>query len=105
MKGTDRATADPAERGLQGCVHPVILYGRCTGNCAFPGSPIKEAEISKMLLVGDPHCLDAQVQLSWAVSNAQNWLQEQTGLGGTSQGMLLLLLLSRLSRVSLCATP
>ena len=55
-----------------------------------------------MLLVGGPHCLDAQVQLSWAVSSAQNWLQEQTGLGGTSQGMLLL---SRLSRVSLCATP
>ena len=77
--------ADPAVRGLQGCVHPVALDSRCIGNGAFPGSPIKEAETSEMLPVADPHCLAAQAQLSWAVSSAQNWLQEQTGLDGTRQ--------------------
>lgn len=59
-------TADPAARGLQRCVHAVTLDSRCTGSGAFPASPIKEAEISEMLLVGDPHCLAAQAQLSWA---------------------------------------
>ena len=85
-KGQTVPPADPAVRGLQGCVHPVALDSRCIGNGAFPGSPIKEAETSEMLPVADPHCLAAQAQLSWAVSSAQNWLQEQTGLDGTRQG-------------------